>query len=72
MVIIKVQRPIAPDATGPWLVYGENNIHLVQIPRAEIPHAVRKAMGRDLKGYFEARWVDDEWEIGRRVEDQDW
>lgn len=69
--VVKVQRPIAASmgAGGPWLVYDASREHMVTI---EPPPAVVRAMGDDLKAYFDAVWVEDHWVIGARTRNQAW
>jgi hypothetical protein len=32
----------------------------------------REALNGDLKGFFEAEFIDGRWKLGKRIEDQGW
>lgn len=66
--IVKVQQALFP-AGASALVYGEGRSMVAQM---ELPKHVRKALGDDPKGYFEATRSNGQWVIGKRVEDQPW
>ena len=72
--IVKVQRPIATnDPNIPWLVYAKGHKKTQQVRQAYITEQTKKAMGKDLKAYFNAEWNDvSGWTIKDRVEDQEW
>lgn len=70
--IVKVQVPIV-GAVDRWLIYSKD----AQRPRMQEQRptsAMKQAMGRDLKAYFEAFWseADRYWSVGLRVPDQSW
>lgn len=75
MTIVKVQQPLSSSHPNPpWLVYAEGRKDMRWVAATLVPGAVKDAMGEDPKGYFEATLANPqaEWEIGERVEDQDW
>jgi hypothetical protein len=70
-MIVKVQRPLAASdlPRASWLVYARGRERMRQFhPTAD----VEAQMAGDPKAYFEAEWRGDHWEIGQRVEEQDW
>jgi hypothetical protein len=71
--IVKVQRPIRSSEPGdPWLVYAKGRQRVQVIPETKVPRRVKRALGDDLKGYFNADFYADGWAIGGRTADQDW
>lgn len=70
--IVKVQAPLFPRRGAlPVLVYDRKQRHVAQ---QALSAATKRALGRDPKGYFKARWIaaDGLWQIGERVEAQPW
>lgn len=70
--IVKVQLPIVTtDPHEPALVYAKGKKKLVQ---QQLDHGTRKAMGEDMKAFFEAEFsfTKQVWGIGKRVKDRDW
>lgn len=70
-MIIKLQPPLNPHE-APWLAYNEDNTIRVFLQQSEVPRTVRRAMGADFKGYFEATLSNGALRIGPRVGEQDW
>ena len=69
-LIVKVQLPISSNVPDPLpLVYAKGHRAMKHQP---IGTATLAALGRDLKGYFEAEWIDGRWLIGDRVAAEDW
>lgn len=74
-MIVKVYVPMAIDGKRPpWSISGRGNLHATNVPEAKIPPAVRDAMGKDFKAYFEAEWLEREekWVLGARAQRQNW
>jgi hypothetical protein len=73
-MIIKLQRPLATSGGEPplWLAYPRGRQPKWFIAEADLPGHVLPAVGRDLKGYFEATPRGETLAIGRRVADQPW
>jgi hypothetical protein len=72
VAIVKVSIPSTASVPDPLpLVYAKGRINMVM---QTLDYATARAMGRDLKGYFEAEWDEakQRWNIGRRVNDRDW
>lgn len=72
MVIVKVQIPLASSLKDSgYSVYEKPKIRICIQP---ISAATKKAIGNDLKAYFEATYNIKEamYDIGKRVEDQEW
>ncbi|MEY9179690.1 hypothetical protein [Bradyrhizobium sp. USDA 313] len=72
MTIIKVQVTLAtndPDLADMALIYAEDRKFMTQ---QRLHPAVRRLMNGDAKAFFEANFRSGRWEIGKRVEDQDW
>jgi len=72
--IVKVQVPLftadSRHASGSrGLVYDEKHMHWGE---QALPDEVLKALGDDVKGYFEAEYSDGMWLIGKRVEAREW
>jgi hypothetical protein len=67
--VVKVQIPLAGEPI--CLVYGENHSNMRQ--QTITPKNLKDLKG-DIKGYFEATLNDetDVWDIGKRVNEQDW
>ena len=66
--IVKVQIPL--NGEGPALIYNKARKWVMQ---RELLDYEKKAMGDDMKAYFNATWSSIVgWGLGRRVEDQDW
>ena len=66
--IVKVQIPLSGD--GEALIYDKERKRIIQrhLSRHEL-----KAMGGDVKAYFNAAWSSIVgWGLSQRVEDQDW
>lgn len=68
--IVKVQVAIVPRG-APAMIYDRERR---RISYRHLDRATTEALGEDLKGYFDARWLVEQqrWDIGRRVEDQSW
>lgn len=76
-MIIKVQRYLAgnhPDR--PWLMYDKDRKYEGEIPEAQIPDAIKKMMGNDLKFYAEAHIEviggENKFAIDKKIRPQDW
>lgn len=72
MTIIKVQVPVFTNdpAMGDMaLIYGFGRKRMTQ---QKLDQATRALMGSDAKAFFEGNYHAGCWEIGKRVEDQDW
>ena len=71
--VVKVQLPLGSDPPGDdlALVYGKGRKWMARQP---LDHATKKAMGDDVKAYFEAQYRHSSgtWLIGKRVKDRDW
>ena len=72
--IVKVQVPLfttdLKHASGSrGLVYDEKRKHWGE---QALPDEALKALGDDVKGYFEAEYSDGTWHIGKRVEVREW
>lgn len=74
MHTVKVQRPLmSTDQALPWLIYDAARTGQYLVPDAMIPEAVKEAMGRDAKAFFDAeRDPVMGWTLYGRVEDRDW
>jgi hypothetical protein len=67
-MIVKVQIALnGPDL--PALVYTKWRTHFLHM---ELPDDIKEALGKDVKGYFEAEFVDGACHIGKRVKEQPW
>lgn len=71
VTIVKIQRPMQPP-DGPWLVYDQRRKMMQTMPQSALPPKVIRAMGDDLKGYFNATCGGGALVIGHRVAEQDW
>lgn len=77
LTIVKVQRPINGDH-HPWLIYDKDRKYWKMVPPEHIPSSVRRMLGGDNKGYFEAVWIEAAdpvpayWELGPRTKNQEW
>ncbi|MCA1419456.1 hypothetical protein [Bradyrhizobium sp. BRP23] len=72
MPVIKVQLPLAtsdPTRAEMALIYAEGRKFMTQ---QVLDQATRALMGSDAKAFFDANYRAGRWEIGKRVEDQDW
>jgi hypothetical protein len=71
-VIVKVQRPVGssgPLESTPWYVYNRDRSVMRVI---QPPGEVAQALGRDVKGYFNAELQGEELVLLDRVADQPW
>jgi len=66
--IVKVQRAQFPS-DGPASVYARG--HLRQAFVRLWPWVDKQMVGED-RAFFQARWINGSWLIGKRVEDQTW
>lgn len=72
MTLVKVQTAlVTTELDALALVYDRDRKWMVQQP---LDDATQKAMGTDVKAFFEAEYqlTDGCWKIGRRVTDRDW
>ncbi|UGY13777.1 hypothetical protein HAP48_0035175 [Bradyrhizobium septentrionale] len=72
MTIVKVQVPLSttiPSMSEVALIYGEGRKRMTQ---QTLGQATRAMMGSDVNAFFEGNYRAGRWEIGKRVEDQDW
>lgn len=70
-MVVKVQRPVVTnDPAKLALVYAKNHHGVAQ---QKLDYATVKAMGDDLKAFFEAELRHTgQWSIGKRVRDRKW
>jgi hypothetical protein len=74
-VIVKVQRPLVWSGQGQplWLIYAKGGARMRSVPEAHLPRAVRKAMGKDARAFFNARFSHKSgWVLLDRVDDPGW
>ncbi|MET3969129.1 hypothetical protein [Bradyrhizobium sp. S3.9.1] len=72
MTIVKVQVALAtndPDFADMALIYAEEHKFVTE---QRLHPAVRRLMNGDAKAFFDANFRSGRWDIGNRVEDQDW
>ena len=68
--IVKVQIPLVTnDPVECALVYAKGRKNIVQQP---LGGTTKKLMGDDKKAFFEAKFRQGKWTIGKRVTDQAW
>lgn len=70
MPIVKVQVPLF--STGPsadCLVYAKGRKGMTE---QRVSEHVKEALAGQPKGFFEGTFRGASWEIGRRVDDQNW
>jgi hypothetical protein len=73
-MIVKVQVPLSsshPRPRNTCLIYASGRRHITE---QVVDDDVLRAIGNDLKGYFEAEWSGTEWIItgSHRVTDEAW
>ena len=74
MTVVKVQVPLfssdpSMQTSSRGLVYDERRRHMGE---QALPPDVIEALGKDVKGFFQAEWNGKTWEIGKRVPGRGW
>lgn len=67
-MIVKVQISLYPPGSS-MLVYPKSRTPLMEGPPIK---EVLDLLKGDVKGYFEADYINGSWRIGARVADQNW
>jgi hypothetical protein len=64
---IKVQKPL--NGGDDWLIYAEGHENVTQGPPTD---DLRRAMGDAYKAFFEGKFENGAWKVGKRVSDRGW
>jgi hypothetical protein len=70
--VVKVQIPLTTnDPKAPALIYDK---HEKNVAKQSLDYGTLKALGDDVKGFFEGEWhaTTGKWSLGRRVKDRKW